>query len=112
MSDLEDELLKRFNALRAPSTDPTWSGPITAEPADTVRRAAENALNEDDELDAIANGRPLPSVSILLPPGSRRNRNEDDSLARRMRDLRGETHQEAEAADLGDDEVSIVILLI
>lgn len=99
MPDLEDELLKRFSALRAPSTDPTTIAPRT-DPSGPIRQAAAEASVEDDELDAIANGRPLPSTSRLTDGDD-----EDASLAKRVRHLRGDANHLEAADTAGDDEV-------
>ncbi|KAK1926592.1 hypothetical protein DB88DRAFT_482389 [Papiliotrema laurentii] len=91
---MDDDLLKRFNALRAPLDDPVDQPAQTASPltpAQYTLRAAQAAQKEDDELAAIAEGRFSPSLSEPhheVP--SRSSNDDDDALQRRMRGLRGD----------------------
>jgi hypothetical protein len=60
MTSSEDDLIKRFNALRAPLSNPEDSGPSTTRRSGfpDTHTAAQDALKEDKELAAIAEGRP------------------------------------------------------
>ena len=99
---MEDELLKRFNALKTPTNDPFALGPSRV---DHTQKAATDAKKEDDELEAIAEGR-FASLSADYKLGKAQN-DPDEELKRRMRDLKGSaTPDETDAAgSLGDDEV-------
>ena len=90
-NDLEAELLRRFQALKAPSTTPGTSFKNISD------EQARKAKVEDDELERIADGRPL-----SIPP-ARRGDGVEDEMARRMAKLKG---IEYEAEDGDDQEVS------
>jgi hypothetical protein len=84
-NDLEEELLRRFQALKTPPTTtprtivtPTFKG-ISDE-------QAKKAKEEDDELERIAEGRP--SRVDIDAKGNGNGAMEDD-LARRMAKLKG-----------------------
>jgi hypothetical protein len=90
-NDLEAELLRRFQALKAPSTTP---GPSFKNISDEQARKAKE---EDDELERIADGRPLSN------PPARNGDGVEDEMARRMAKLKG-IEYEVEEGD--DQEVS------
>ena len=90
-NDLEAELLRRFQALKAPSTT---LGPSFKNISDDQARKAKE---EDDELERIADGRPL------FHPPAKRGGGVEDEMARRMAKLKG---MEYEVEDGDDQEVS------
>lgn len=103
-SNIEDELLKRFNALRAPTSEPIVPVSNASDPSRAVDEAARSARKEDEELDAIAEGRVLPSSSALRPSQGQ----EEDDLSRRMKELKGGQGGyafEMDENDMPDDEV-------
>jgi len=87
-NDLEAELLRRFQALKAPSTVP---GPSFKSISDDQARKAKE---EDDELERIADGRPLSKSSAQTGDGT------DDEMARRMAKFKGIDYEVEE----GDDQ--------
>jgi hypothetical protein len=87
-NDLEAELLRRFEALKAPSTTP---GPSFKNLSDEQARKAKE---EDDELERIADGRPLSN------PPARNGDGVEDEMARRMAKLKGIDYEVEE----GDDQ--------
>jgi len=100
----DDDLWKRFAALRAPTSDPLSgiapiSGIAPTSDSDrggkTIRDRAEVAKDEDAELERIA-GTGTGAVS----------QNEDDILAKRIAGLKGESMKED---DLSDADVSLSV---
>jgi len=87
-NDLEAELLRRFQALKAPSTTP---GPSFKNISDAQARKAKE---EDDELERIADGRPPPNPPAVKGDGL------EDEMARRMAKLKGIEYEVEE----GDDQ--------
>ena len=87
-NDLEAELLRRFQALKAPSTIP---GPSFKNISDDQARKAKE---EDDELERIADGRPVSN------PPARSGDGMEDEMARRMAKLKGIDYETEE----GDDQ--------
>lgn len=107
MSD-DDDLLRRFAALRAPTSLP--SPPSFSEaPSRTVEDAAQRARTEDEDLERIAgSGLPQPGFGAQKP-----HEEGEEELERRVRGLRGEegdTHHEEE--DGFDEEVRFVSVTI
>ena len=96
MTSAEDEVLRRFAALRGvPTASPIATG--------HVDERARLAKAEDDELDAIADGRSLPDHSVFHDAGP----DEDAELAKRVAQLRGSPQpRPVEDGDMPDDEVS------
>jgi hypothetical protein len=86
-NDLEAELLRRFQALKAPSTTP---GPSFKNISDDRARKAKE---EDDELERIAEGRPLSN------PPARKGDGAEDEMARRMAKLKGTEYEVEEGND-------------
>ncbi|OCF59262.1 hypothetical protein L486_03765 [Kwoniella mangroviensis CBS 10435] len=85
MSD--DDLFKRFAALRAPTSQLTdhasQAGPSS--PRYNIELSAKRAEEEDEELERIADGRLDGLIVGMEDDGAR----EDDELARRIANLRG-----------------------
>lgn len=96
-NDLEDELLRRFQALKAPSTIP--SAPSFK---DINEEQARKAKEEDDYLERIAEGRPFTSALGKGKGGA------EDEMARRMAMLKGIEYEEVEIDEV-DHEVSELI---
>lgn len=96
--DLEAALLRRFQALKSTPTAP----PIDLVPASFKQisdQQAKKAQEEDEELERIADGRPL------AEDGQRGGRdNAEMEFARRMARLRG---VEFEVEEDGDQEVRV-----
>jgi hypothetical protein len=88
-NDLEAELLRRFQALKAPSTIPT--APSFKNISDEQARKAKE---EDDELERIADGRPISM------PLAKKGDGVEDEMARRMAKLKGIKYD----AEEGDDQ--------
>jgi hypothetical protein len=88
-NDLEAELLRRFQALKAPSTIP--SAPSFKDISDEQARKAKE---EDDELERIADGRPISKPLVEKGDGV------EDEMARRMAKLKGIEYEVEE----GDDQ--------
>ena len=94
-SNLEDELLRRFQALKSTPTDlPAGPSSFRAASDEQARRAKE----EDDELERIADGR------VPIKPTSSEH-TEEYEFKRRMAGLRG-TEAEAEP-DIEDDDAEV-----
>lgn len=91
-NDLEDELLRRFQALKSTPTTNPIAAPFKGISDDQARKAKE----EDDELERIADGRPPPFIA-------KENGVMDDELARRMAKLKG-VEFEVEIDDVDDDQ--------
>jgi hypothetical protein len=93
-NDLEEELLRRFQALKSPPSAipsvPSSSTSFKGISDEQARKAKE----EDEELERIADGRPL------LGPVSKQDNVVEDELARRMARLKGIEYE----ADEGDDQ--------
>ncbi len=102
--DEDDDLLRRLAALRAPADDPDLSVKDISHQA-TIDEQARNAAVEDDELEAIADGRSLPDVSVLLPLGGAAG---DADLRRRFVQLKGQEDEEQDDGDMRDDEVCLI----
>lgn len=99
-ADLEDELLRRFQALKSTPTDqPGAAGSFRSVTDEQARKARE----EDEELGRIADGRP-PVVDV------KERRSEEDDLARRVASLRGVEHDETAGED-DDADVSFTVLI-
>jgi len=99
--DPEDELLRRFQALRSTPSD------APSEPSSFKRisdQQAKKATDEDDELERIAAGR-FPSSSSGTNGSKARDGSGDDVIRRRMAALRGVEPEEEEE---GDEEVGTV----
>lgn len=101
MSGLEDELFKRFNALKAPAALPSSTKGY-------IQHRADRARKEDEELDAIADGRALPETSVIT--AAKDLKKEDEELERHIRDLRGgivekQEGEGEEGQDMGDEDV-------
>lgn len=111
----EDELLRRFAALRAPSTPPRAAqpgsepGPSRSPPSASIERAILDAQKEDEELAAIWEGRPLsesgPSRSGQIDTGTVAGG--DEELERRLRGLLGRSvvDDDSEALNVGSQSV-------
>jgi len=104
--NIEDDLLKRFNALRAPTDDPVAPVASSLNPSRVIDDATRDAKRDDEELDAIAEGRSLPSSSLLLPNTSKVDA--EDDLNRRIRELKGDSRHtfDFDEDDMPDEEVS------
>jgi hypothetical protein len=108
--DMDDELLKRFLALKAPNSSVTQTtsgtGSTSGDPAQSIDDAAKNAQREDEELAAIAEGR-WTGDSYKHHEAEQEVEHESDDLEKRISALRGGSaktdHEEPE--DLGDEEV-------
>jgi hypothetical protein len=102
----EDALLKRFNALRAP-TDALATPPTSASFRGLVDDRARRALDENDELERIADGRGADSFDRAKEE-SREAGRADRELKARISKLRGGDGVGAEGGEpeLSDDEVS------
>ena len=98
----DDELFRRFNALRAPSHPPAIP-PEISDPKQHVEDKARLAEQENDEIEAIADGRKLPDVSVLGPPSSNAADADEDAFASRIRALKGQT---GDGGELDDEETS------
>lgn len=96
--NLEDELLRRFQALKSTPTDVPGDGASSSFRA-TSDEQAKRAQEEDEELERIAQGRmPSRATSSSRPT-------DEDELRRRMAGLRG---SEAEAEpDIEDDDAEV-----
>ena len=100
--DDDDDLFRRFAALRAPSAGdlPSCSIMEVSHQA-TIDKQARKAALEDDELDAIANGR-----AIRFPPTLQNLAlRDDEDLKRRFGELRGREEDGGDDTEMGDDEV-------
>ncbi|WWC87336.1 uncharacterized protein L201_002225 [Kwoniella dendrophila CBS 6074] len=110
----DDDLFKRFAALRAPTTtlpDPAPPLHAAAEKSyqHNIDESARKAKEEDDELERIAEGR---FEGIGLGKGNDPDNEEDDELAKRIAKLRGMHSSFAydgrsmdNAADDADDDI-------
>lgn len=97
--DLEADLLRRFQALKStPTAPPVDSGPASFKQISDQQ--AKKAQEEDEELERIADGRPLAEDG----QGGRVDSAEME-FARRMARLRG---VEMEVEENGDQEVRVV----
>ncbi|ORY21460.1 hypothetical protein BCR39DRAFT_601282 [Naematelia encephala] len=98
----EDDLLKRFAALRAPTLSPS-------DPRASTEAASKRAEEEDDELERIADGRG-PSVQTVARAQGEEVEDEDKAMQRRLALLRGEEMPlNEDELELGDDEVEAYI---
>jgi hypothetical protein len=96
-NDLEDELLRRFQALTStPTHSPGGPSSFRATSDEQARKAKE----EDEELGRIAEGR-VPSQGGSLSKSA-----EDGELRRRMASLRGVDAEVEPEVDDDDAEVS------
>jgi hypothetical protein len=108
MSDEMDDLLKRFQALKGVPTDPPRS-PRSVLGASDTSTAAQLAKREDDELNDIADDKPISSNDSLFGPvGSSGNAESD--LRRRVQRLKGEDASEDDL-EMRDDEASLRLRL-
>lgn len=96
-NNLEDELLRRFQALSSTPTN-TPGGPSSFRAASDEQ--ARKAKEEDEELERIAEGR-VPSQGGSLSKSA-----EDGELKRRMASLRGVDAEVEPEVDDDDAEVS------
>lgn len=96
--DLEDLLLRRFQALRSTPT----SAPSSFRAASNAQ--AQKAKDEDDELERIAGGY-IPGGPSAPTTRTSAGVSEDDELRKRVAGLRGVT-DDLEAEDDDDAEVS------
>lgn len=95
---LEDDLLARFAALRAPQTPPDDPSSSTAQPSGSVEEQARKKQEEDEEVERIANG--MPSTSLLESNTDRED--EDEELVKRMARLRGDIETSVDRDDDAD----------
>ena len=108
---MDDELLKRFNALRAPTSEPVEvQPPVTSKsgPRAAVDKAAKDARKEDDDLAALAEGRSIAGPSVYGTAGG--SAYDEEAMRRRMRALKGDQGdgEGVQDGDLGDDEVGSI----
>jgi len=92
----DDDLFKRFMALKPPSAPPTAQS--------SIRNAQNEAKKENEAISAIADGKvPKDTVDLGYDP----TQAEEDALAARIRGLRGisEVDVNPDDIELGDDEV-------
>ena len=106
MTDEDEELLRRFNALRGPPTAKSSSSlrHETSHHA-TINEQARRAAAEDAELDAIADGRALPKPSRLVQPDT----GDEPNFRRRFSQLKGLEVEDRRDGELRDDEVGQTI---
>lgn len=106
MPDEMDDLLKRFQALKGVPTGPPRSPRSDLGASDT---AAQLAKRENDELNDIADGKPISgNDSFFGPVGSSGNAESD--LRRRVQRLKGEDASEDDL-EMRDDEASLRLRL-
>jgi len=110
---MDDELLKRFNALRAPTSEPVEVQPsVTSKsgPRAAVDKAAKDARKEDDDLAALAEGRSIAGPSVYGTAGG--SAYDEEAMRRRMRALKGDQGdgEGVQDGDVGDDEVSRIVV--
>lgn len=97
-SNLEDELLRRFQALKTTPTD-TPGGPASSSFRATSEAQARKAKEEEEELERIVDGR------IPAKAGPSSEATQDDELRRRMAGLRGV--QDEPEPDVEDDDAEV-----
>lgn len=108
---MDDELLKRFNALRAPTSEPVEVQPPVRSksgPRAAVDTAAKGARKEDDDLAALAEGRSIAGPSVYGQADG--SASTEAEMARRMRTLKGDQGdgEGVYDGDVGDDEVGSI----
>lgn len=98
--DNEDELFRRFAALRSPTSPSAFIAQTS--PSRHIAAAATAAEDEDAELDRIANGLPLdPSKGWGgVREGKRRALRQDEDLAARLKALGGRVEVEEKEDDV------------
>jgi hypothetical protein len=97
-NDLEEELLRRFHALKSPPTTAPTAGPSFKNISDEQARKAKA---DDEELERIADGRP-PMADV----GAKQRGGLEDDMARRIARLKG---VEYELEDEDDQEVRLQV---
>ena len=97
----DDDLLARFNALRAPSHTPASASAPDPKCIDPITNAAQAASHENAVIEALSDGRPVSPGAFPLDAAE----HADQDLARRMHELRGDKLAKHDASLIDDAEV-------